>query len=115
MFCPRCGKEFAPQSNFCSACGAPAAFHAAPVRPRIVRPRFPRMIAGVCSGFAIHYGWSVPLVRIFFAVFTCLTSGAGLLVYLALWLILPDAPYALPPVIYPNPAPDTSYRQGSAV
>jgi phage shock protein C len=93
MFCANCGNQFAPGSNFCSACGAPGVRAAA----RIVRPRHPRMIAGVCSGIAIHYGWDIALVRILFAVITCLTSGAGLLAYIAAWILIPDALYALPP------------------
>jgi phage shock protein C len=96
MFCPHCGHEFAPNSNFCSACGA-SGVRAAQAATRIVRPRHPRMIAGVCSGIAIHYGWDIALVRILFAVITCITSGAGLLFYIAAWIILPDALYALPP------------------
>ena len=99
-FCPQCGKQFVPDANFCSACGA----HALPSPPaisiasQIVRPRHPRMVAGVCSGIAIHYGWDVALVRILYAIFVCLTLSTGLVVYAAAWLLLPDAQYALPPV-----------------
>ena len=108
MFCPHCGKESIAESNFCSACGTPRLAPAA-AGPRIVRPRHPRMLAGVCAGFAIHYGWRVPTVRVLFAIFTCLTSGAGVLIYLALWILLPDAPYAVPPII------PTDYRQGAPI
>ena len=96
MFCPSCGKQSAPNSNFCSSCGAAAI--AQPVAyqtNRIVRPRQPRMIAGVCSGFAIHFGWDANLVRILLCVFTILTSGVGILCYLAAWILLPEAQYAL--------------------
>jgi phage shock protein C len=97
MYCPRCGKEFAPSANFCSACGA-AAIPQQPIlnASRIVRPLYPRMIAGVCSGFAIHFGWDLSVVRIVLVVFTILTSGIGLLCYLAAWIILPEAAYSLP-------------------
>ena len=95
MYCPRCGKEFAPSANFCSACGAAAV--PPPLNAiRIVRPRFPRRLAGGCSGFAIHFGWDLSVVRIVLVVFTILTSGIGLLCYLAAWIILPEAAYALP-------------------
>ena len=98
-FCPQCGKQFTPDANFCSACGAHAlpAPQFTPVAHQIVRPRSPRMVAGVCSGIAIHYGWDVALVRILFAVFVCLTLSSGLLVYAVAWVLLPDAQYALPP------------------
>ena len=96
MFCPHCGKELAFQPNFCSACGSPASpMHSQRARP-IVRPRAPRMIAGVCAGFAMHFGWDLGLTRILFVLFTVLTSGLGLLVYLAAWIILPEGLYALP-------------------
>ena len=112
MFCPRCGKESSPEANFCSACGAPGVTEPGfRTRARIVRPRHPRMIAGVCSGIAIHYGWSIPLVRILFAVFTCLTSGLGILVYIAAWVLIPDALYALPPIA--RETANAGFRQSS--
>ncbi len=97
-FCPQCGKQFAPAANFCSACGANALPPppSLPVATQIVRPRSPRMVAGVCSGIAIHYGWDVALVRILFTIFVCLTLSTGLVLYAAAWLLLPDAQYALP-------------------
>jgi phage shock protein C len=98
MFCPHCGRQSALDARFCSSCGAPATNTFNPVQNRIVRPRHPRIIAGVCSGIAIHYGWDVTLVRILSVVFTFLTSGLGILLYIAAWAVLPDAPYALPPV-----------------
>ena len=103
MYCPHCGKEIAANANFCSSCGAAAVPIARPFESRVVRPRYPRMIAGVCSGFAIHFGWDLSVVRVVLSVFTILTSGLGILCYLAAWIILPEAPYALPgDVVYPT-------------
>ena len=104
-FCPQCGKQFVAEANFCSSCGsyalpAPPAY---PLRTQIVRPRTQRMVAGVCSGVAIHFGWDVALVRILFAVFVCFTLFTGLLVYGVAWLLLPDAQYALPAPTAPYP------------
>ena len=106
MFCPTCGKQNAPDARFCSACGAVAIPMTAqqPRVSRIVRPRSPRMIAGVCAGVAIHFGWDVALVRILFSVFTILTSGLGILIYLAAWIIIPEAQWALPANIAPYAA-----------
>jgi len=92
MFCPHCNAQSPNDSNFCSACGA----RIAPIRARIFRPLHPRMIAGVCSGIALHFGWDVAIVRIALAVITCLTTGCGLLFYIAAWVIIPSAPYANP-------------------
>ena len=46
------------------------------------------MIAGVCGGLANYSGIDVTIIRILFVVFA-LAGGPGLLVYLALWVILP--------------------------
>lgn len=97
MICPHCGHQSAPDSNFCCFCGTAAQKPASLSIRRLVRPRRPRIIAGVCSGIALYYGWDVAWVRVLFAVFTCLTTGIGILVYLAAWLLLPEAQYALSP------------------
>ena len=103
MFCSHCGKELVAQANFCSSCGAALSNPGIYTRARIVRPRSPRMIAGVCSGFAIHYGWDLTVVRILFSVITFFTSGLGILVYIAAWILIPDALYTLPPAPAPQP------------
>jgi phage shock protein PspC (stress-responsive transcriptional regulator) len=53
------------------------------------------MIAGVCAGFALHYGWDLNLVRIITALFIVLT-GVGALAYIIAWVVIPEEPYALP-------------------
>ncbi len=95
MFCLHCGHTSAPDGNFCTFCGVAAQRPAALGRKRLLRLRDPRAIAGVCSGIALFYGWDVTVVRILFAVFTFLTTGVGILVYVAAWLLLPEAQYAL--------------------
>jgi phage shock protein C len=116
MYCPHCGKDLALSANFCSACGGAVAFQ--PInatQSRIVRPRYPRMIAGVCSGFAQHFGWDLTLVRVLLVVFTILTSGLGLLCYLGAWIILPEALYALPyNAGYPPPPTPNQTQQGTS-
>jgi len=63
---------------------------------RLVRPRYPRMIAGVCSAFALQYGWDLSLVRVVAALIAVFSSGIGVFAYIAAWVIIPDAPYQLP-------------------
>jgi phage shock protein PspC (stress-responsive transcriptional regulator) len=53
------------------------------------------MIAGVCAGFALHYGWDLNLVRVLTALMIVLT-GVGAIAYIAAWVIIPEAPYVLP-------------------
>ena len=56
----------------------------------LVRPRRGRVIAGVCAGIADQFGWSRFTVRLLFVV-SMLLPGPQVLVYLALWVLVPDA------------------------
>jgi phage shock protein C len=57
---------------------------------RLTRTRSGRMITGVCSGAAAYFGVDPTIVRIVAAVLTVLTSGAGILLYAAAVLIVPE-------------------------
>jgi phage shock protein PspC (stress-responsive transcriptional regulator) len=57
---------------------------------RLMRCRDGRMITGVCSGVAAHLNVDPTLVRIAVAVLTVFTSGAGILLYAAAALIIPE-------------------------
>ena len=48
-----------------------------------------RMLAGVCAGIADYFGLDVTLVRVIWAVVSVVTGGAGVLAYLAAWVIIP--------------------------
>jgi phage shock protein PspC (stress-responsive transcriptional regulator) len=56
------------------------------------RSRQHRIIAGVCGGIADWLGWSPTLVRILFVVVSLLSVAfPGLIVYLLLWVLMPNA------------------------
>jgi phage shock protein C len=55
----------------------------------LVRNRKGRMLAGVCAGFADYFSLDVTLVRVIWAVVSLITGGAGVLAYLAAWVIIP--------------------------
>ena len=56
------------------------------------RSRRHRMLAGVCGGFADWLGWDPTLVRIVYVVVSvCSAAFPGILVYLVLWLVIPQA------------------------
>lgn len=57
---------------------------------RLVRRRDDRMLAGVCAGVAEHLGVDVTLVRVLTLVGTLLGFGSLLVVYVVLWLLLPQ-------------------------
>jgi phage shock protein PspC (stress-responsive transcriptional regulator) len=58
-------------------------------RPRLVRTRRGRLIGGVCSGLADHFGVDPILFRIAF-VGLAIFSGIGIVLYLAILLLVPE-------------------------
>ena len=56
---------------------------------RLVRSSSQKMIAGVCGGVAQYLGWDVTIVRLLWIVLT-LAGGSGILIYLILWLVMPQ-------------------------
>jgi phage shock protein C len=58
---------------------------------RLQRSRNERVIGGVCGGLAEYFNVDPVLVRVLFAVVT-LMGGAGVLLYLILWVVVPLAP-----------------------
>lgn len=60
--------------------------------PSIQRSRRNKIVAGVLGGVADHYGWSATRLRIVYLLVSVLSAGfPGMLVYAALWLLLPQA------------------------
>jgi phage shock protein C len=101
MYCTTCGQQLRDASNFCPACGKPVGAECASAiyRPRLVRVREGKKIAGVCAGFARYLDMDVTLVRIVWLVIT-LTAGVGLIAYIVAWIAMPLEE----PVVYPQPA-----------
>ncbi|GAA1508366.1 PspC domain-containing protein [Nocardioides humi] len=56
---------------------------------RLTRREQDKMIAGVCSGAAAHFGIDVTVVRLLMVAATVFTGGAGILLYLAGWWLMP--------------------------
>ena len=56
---------------------------------KLVRPRAGRMIAGVCAGLAQRFGMSTGMVRLLFLL-SLLIPGSQVIIYLALWIIMPN-------------------------
>ncbi len=55
----------------------------------LTRPRSGKLIAGVCAGLARRFGMSPNGVRALFVV-SLLLPGPQILLYLALWIIMPQ-------------------------
>lgn len=57
----------------------------------IKRARKGALIAGVCAGIARHFGWSAAATRVAYVLVSIVSAAfPGLIVYLVLWLVLPQ-------------------------
>ncbi len=66
---------------------------------RLLRSRTDRMFAGVCGGLAAYFGIDVTLARLVFVL--AVLSGLSPLIYLILWIVMPEEPAtAAPPYRY---------------
>ena len=95
MYCSNCGKIISDSSVFCQFCGArvaPGSPFAMPFAKRpFARYRNDKKIAGVCGGVARYFDLDSTLVRAIWLL-CVLLWGVGLLVYLALWIVMPLDP-----------------------
>ncbi|MBN1484706.1 MAG: PspC domain-containing protein [Chloroflexia bacterium] len=62
------------------------------------------MIAGVCAGLAEYFAIDPTLVRLIFVILA-LMGGPGILIYIVLWIVMPEGPTAVGEVS-PTVAPE---------
>lgn len=66
-----------------------------PERPPLRRSRTRRIFGGVCGGFAEWSGQSPALIRTLYILISVISAAfPGIVVYLVLWLLIPDTPWA---------------------
>ena len=58
---------------------------------RLYRSRTDRKLAGVCGGLAQYSNIDATLLRVLFVVLALL-GGPGLVIYLLMWILVPDEP-----------------------
>ena len=58
---------------------------------KLYRSKTNRQVAGVCGGLAQHFNIDATLIRVLFVVLAVL-GGSGLVLYLAMWIIVPREP-----------------------
>ena len=92
MFCGRCGFEIEERDAFCRNCGWPTSGEARDSARPCQRQTDTRMVAGVCSGVAAHYGKDVVVVRIIWTLAAILPPlFPGIAAYALGWLLIPPA------------------------
>jgi len=66
---------------------------AAPMDPtrKLYRSRTNRKLAGVCGGLAQYFNIDATMIRVLFVLLAVL-GGSGLVLYLAMWIIVPREP-----------------------
>lgn len=90
--CPWCAEWIRAEAVKCRFCGSTLARTSLDfVTDAWLRPRDGRVLAGVCAGLAEQFGISVTIVRLAFVLGTLVSGGVFLLMYLGLWLAMPDA------------------------
>ena len=58
---------------------------------KLYRSKTDRKLAGVCGGLAQYFGVDATLIRVLFVLLAVL-GGSGLLLYVAMWIIIPKEP-----------------------
>lgn len=61
-----------------------------PVRKRLFRDQENGIVGGVCAGLAAYFGIEPNIIRLLFVI-VVLVGGSGILVYLLLWIAVPEA------------------------
>ncbi|MFO8173405.1 MAG: PspC domain-containing protein [Gemmatimonadota bacterium] len=60
-------------------------------KKKLARSRTDRKIAGVCGGIADYLGWDSTKLRVGYVALSVLSAGfPGILVYVILWLVMPE-------------------------
>ena len=58
---------------------------------KLYRSKTDRKLAGVCGGLAQYFNLDATLIRVLFVLLAVL-GGSGLVLYLAMWIIVPKEP-----------------------
>ena len=56
---------------------------------KLYRSRNQRMLAGVCGGLAEYFNVDATMIRVLFLALAVF-GGSGLVIYMVMWLIVPD-------------------------
>ena len=88
--CPFCAEPIQDAAVKCRYCGSSLTSSA--LSREWYRSREGKKIAGVCAGLAQELGIAAIPVRLAFVLLTLIAGGAGLILYVILWVVMPYRP-----------------------
>ena len=86
--CPFCAEDVRVEAIKCKHCGSFLGDRRSP--SEWYRSSTDRAVAGVCGGLALQFGLPTTLVRLAFVLMTIFFGGVGLIIYVVLWVIMPQ-------------------------
>ena len=100
MFCTKCGVQLEERDGYCYECGTATGRPVSHPRVamRLMRARYDKKIADVCGGMGKYLDMDPTLMRVLWLLLFALPP-AGLIGYIAAWIVMPKEPEVYPPVM----------------
>jgi phage shock protein C len=107
MFCTKCGVQLEERDGYCYDCGTPTGRQKESVtnRLRLMRTRSDRKIAGVAGGMGKYLDVDPTLMRVLWLLLFFALPPAGLIGYIAAWIVMPQEPESYVPSAANQAAP----------